>query len=91
MKRARLLNLWTKWRKDLPHLIPPVQQDESSEALEKSEVKPLPLKEEKKPVKIFDTKSNSFSEELAVPRGSVDFDQKNQLLYKKRKIPRNQR
>jgi hypothetical protein len=71
--------------------LPPVQQDESSDLLEKPEVKPLPLKEEKKPIQIFDTKSNSFSAELATLSGSVDFDQKNQVLYKKKKIPRNQR
>jgi hypothetical protein len=71
--------------------LPPVKQNEVSETLEKPEVKPVPPKEEKKPVQIFDTKSNSFLAELAIPNGTVDFDQKNQTLYKKKKIPRNQR
>jgi hypothetical protein len=72
--------------------LPPVQKEDIPEPFEEEvEVKPVPIKEEKKPIQIFDTKTNSFSAELAVPRGNVNFDQKNQTLYKKKKIPRDQR
>jgi hypothetical protein len=53
---------------------------------------PSPERDEKKPVQIFDPTNNSYSAELAVPQGSISFDQKEpQLPYRKKKLSRSMR
>jgi hypothetical protein len=62
--------------------LPPVKKDDIPEPFENGEVKPLPVKDEKK-VLLTDSEA---------PKDETDIDQKNpQTLYKKKKIPHNMR